>query len=96
VPASLPSLPQSLGDQRVAGRSLEIRALPALLQAGINYLERTLLSSSALDRDDAAYGRNTVSLCGVPLQLRKFQEVQGEVFLAASDACGTGADRETC
>jgi hypothetical protein len=51
----------------MGGGSLEIRPLPALLSPGIDHLERTILSSAALDGDHAALRRDSVPLPVMPL-----------------------------
>jgi len=51
----------------MGGGSLEICPLSPLLSSGIDYLERTVLSSAALDGDDAPLRRHSVPLRGLPL-----------------------------
>jgi hypothetical protein len=66
----------------MGGRSLEIRPLSALLSPGIDHLERTILSSAALDGDHAALRCNSLPVPGLPLQFRQFSPVQRETQLA--------------
>ena len=91
LPAALPALPQPLDNQRMGGGSLEIRPLPALLSPGTDHLERTVLSSTALDCDYATLRRHALPLPGMPLQFRKFSPVQGKAQLAGWwDRAGNG------
>jgi len=60
-------MPHPLANERVGGWSLEIRPLPALLSPGFEHLERTVLSSSALDDPAIALWRDSLSLRGLPL-----------------------------
>jgi hypothetical protein len=76
--SALPEVPRPLENQRMGGRSLEIRPLPALLSPGFEHLERTILSPAALDRDPAALWRDPLSMSGLPLQFRKLPRVQGK------------------
>jgi hypothetical protein len=82
LPTALPAVPQPLEDQRVGGGRLEICPLPPLLSPGTDHLERTVLSSAALDGDYAPLRRHSVPLPVVPLQLREFSPVQGKAQLA--------------
>jgi hypothetical protein len=82
LPTALPAVPQPLEDQRVGGGRLEICPLSPLLSPGTDHLERTLLSSAALDGDYAPLRRHSVPLPVVPLQLREFSPVQGKAQLA--------------
>jgi hypothetical protein len=86
LPDALPAVPNTLGNQRPVGWSLEIRALPALLSPGTDHLERTLLSSAALDHPAAEIGCDSVSVRFVPMQLRELPALQGEVFVAEDGA----------
>jgi hypothetical protein len=65
--------------QRVVGGSVEIRALPALLPARTQHVERTVLPSASADTRDAAAGGDTLSVRVVPLQFRQFPALPGTV-----------------
>jgi len=87
----LPPLPEPVENQRVGRRSLEIRALSAMLPPGSDDVERAVLSRAALDRDDAARRGHSLPVRGVPLQFRELPSVQGETELAQY---GRGGVRE--
>jgi len=73
---------------------LEICALPALLSAGSDHLERAVLSSAIVDAFPAAHGRDSVSLRGVPVQFCEFPPLQGALFLAQTEGSSpTGSQR---
>src|ERR1700674_2232491 len=86
ISAALPALQGTLGDERLGSWRLEVRPLPQVLPPAARHLERAVLQASVLDRRVAAFGRDAVSLRGVPVQFREFQEVQGALRLAASGA----------
>jgi len=60
---------------------MEVCSLPALLSPGIDYLERTVLPSSALDADHAPLWGDALPLPCLPLQFRQFPSVQGKARL---------------
>jgi len=65
----VPEVSRSL-DYKCLGRwRLEICPLPALLSSGFDHLERTVLPPAEIHNVDAADGRHSLSLCGLPLQL---------------------------
>lgn len=84
----MPQMQDALGNRRVGRRSVEIRALPALLSSGTDHLERAVLSSSAKYGDYASAGRDAVSMRGLPLQLRKLPPVQRALFMAEGSGGG--------
>jgi hypothetical protein len=67
----MPALPLAMGNQCVGLRRLEICALPEVLSPGADYLEPAILSPLALDHYPVEFGGDPVSLCRVPVQLRK-------------------------
>ena len=82
LPAALPALPDSMGDQRVGLRRMEICAMPALLSPGAHHLEPAILSRASGHHDPAGLGSHSLSLRGLPLQLCKLPRMQGEIFMA--------------
>jgi hypothetical protein len=60
-------MPCALANQRMGIGRLEIRALPALLSPGVDYLECAVLSPAPLDHLDAPDRRDALSLRGLPL-----------------------------
>jgi hypothetical protein len=82
LPAALPALPDSMENQRVGLRRMEICSMPALLSPGADYLEPAILSRASRADDPAGLGSDSLSLCGLPLQLCKLPRMQGEIFMA--------------
>jgi hypothetical protein len=82
LPAAMPALPDSMGDQRVGLRRMEIRSLPSLLSPGANHLEPAILSRATRAHDPAGLGSHSLSLRGLPLQLCELPRMQGEIFMA--------------
>ena len=79
---ALPALPDPMGNQRVGLRRVEICPLPAVLSTGAYHLEPAVLSPASLDRNAVGHGGDSVSLCGVPVQLCELPRMQGEVLMA--------------
>lgn len=93
--ASLPPLPNSLGNQRLGRRRLEICPLPALLPTGPHHLERTVLSAAVLGPRGDENRRDALSVRAMPLQLREFPAVSGENVVEETAAANqaAGADQ---
>jgi hypothetical protein len=78
LPATLPPLPNALGDECLGRWRLEIRPLPALLSPGSDHLERAVLPSSLFDALSVANRRDALSLRPMPLQFCEFPAVPGK------------------
>jgi hypothetical protein len=91
LPVALQALQDSLANQCMGIRRLEIRPLPALLPAGALNLEPAVLSSSPVDHSHAASGRDAVSMRAVPMQLCKLSAVQGTVLLEEEQPSASAA-----
>ncbi len=90
LPAAMQAMPQTLDDQRMGGRSLEIRPLSTLLSPGTDHVERAILPPAALDGDHAAVRRDALPMPGMPLQFRQFSPLQGKAKLARRRRAGDG------
>jgi hypothetical protein len=76
---ALPALPNALGNQCLGFRRLEVCALPALLPSGIEHVERAVLQAASLDGNSVAEWRYSLPVSSLPLQLREFPALQGQV-----------------
>ena len=67
-PLRCAAVQDTLEDERLGFRSLEVCTLSPLLQARTHHVERAVLPSSAVDQNPASLRRHTLPLFALPMQ----------------------------